>query len=865
MKLQLSPNYLKQHWKFILQLALGLLSILLAVFFIKQEQAELGQVKRVLQEAKIYWLFWGFILIFLFVAVQGLMYQFSFKSVNKKIPFKVGLSLYLKRNFISTFIPAGMVTNVLFFNKEIEDKQGIEKRFIYYASTIFSACSILSSILIIIPSLILLFFMGDLKGDMIYGVIGISVIICLLAFIVISIVKKGFVYHQIIKRLPSLVIIITDLQQQSLNKIQIMKVVLLSFAIEVIGIAHLYIAMGALGITPSLMVAIIGYALVLIILISSPFLRGLGAVELALTYALTLFNYSAVGALSVVLLFRFFEFWSVMILGVIALLFKKDGLFMQLLAPLLLLFLGITNIFSALTPALSYRLKVLRDFIPYDVIEVSNTAVLVIGVILIVSSAALIKGYKNSYYLAMVLASISLVGHFFKGIDYEEAILAALTILVLAYQRKTYYIKSIPLQALKWENALILIASVLIYGTIGFYLLDVRHFNINFTFVESIVNTFKSFVLLDENLKPLTSLGRYFLYSINMLGIASILHFVWLLFRKLKIKAKIDTSEAIIAKQLVRSYGNSSMDYFKTYEDKEFYFFEYGEGFISYKTTSSFAVVLENPVLKDFTPEVFIKKINQFERAMLSQNLNVIYYRIPESSIGIYEALNKKTLLLGEDAYVNLETFTLDGGDAKALRNAVNKIVKSGFIFKVNKAPQNDAFLQQLRQVSDSWLKDMERTELGFSQGYFREGELKNQTILSVENTEGKIMAFLNIIEDSVPGELNFDLMRKTDDAPHGVMDFLFVEMMQNYKELGYRTLCLGMVPLSGIDEPENIAEQVLKLAYERIKLFSHYKSLRFFKEKFKPYWIKVYAAYDTDLDLVNLSKVLSKVMKVKI
>ncbi len=862
MKYLLQFQRITKHWKLILQFSLGVFSVLLAIFFIKQEQTELRQVKLILLQANTLWLIAGVILVLLFVVVQGWMYQYSFKAIQKEIPLKVGILLYLKRNFISVFIPAGTITNVLFFNKDIKEKQGIEKTYIYYASTLFSICSVASSIIIVIPAIVLLVLKNGLKEDMVFGILGLIIIISLLIYLGISIVNKGLVFRQIEKRLPDLARIINDLKQHSINKIQLLKVLLFSCVIEIIGIAHLYITMGALGLPPSLLVAIIGYALVLIILLSSPFLRGIGAIELALTYALTLFNYNAVAALSVVFLFRFFEFWSVMVLGIFAILLKKDGLFMQLLAPILLLFLGIINILSALTPALVSRLKLLKDFIPYDVIEVSNTAVLVIGIIMMFTAVTLIKGYKNSYYLAVFLATLSLIGHVFKGIDYEEASLAFLTITVLIYQRKLYYIKSIPLQYLKWENGIILMVSVLCYGVIGFYILDVRHFNIAFSLNNSIIQTIKSFFLLDGNLIPITSFGRYFINSINLLGISSILYFFWLAYKRLHESTLVNSADREKAIQMVNSFGNSSMDYFKTYADKQFYFFKNGEGFISYKTTKSYAVALENPVMKAVSLKKYVAGIKEFEAAMLLKNLNAIYYRIPESNIDVFETLGKKKLLLGEDAFVNLDTFTLEGGDAKSLRNAINKLQRSGFSFKINHAPQADSFLQQLAFVSDSWLKDMDRKELWFSQGVFNEDELKQQTILTIENTEGKIVAFLNIIDSSVDGQVNFDLMRKTANAPSGAMDFLFAEMMQYYKTQNYKTINLGMVPFSGIEKPDSITERALKLAYEKIKQFAHYKSLRFFKEKFNPYWIKVYVIYDTDLDLVNLTTVLSKVMK---
>ena len=157
----------------------------------------------------------------------------------------------------------------------------------------------------------------------------------------------------------------------------------------------------------------------------------------------------------------------------------------------------------------------------------------------------------------------------------------------------------------------------------------------------------------------------------------------------------------------------------------------------------------------------------------------------------------------------------------------------------------------------------MERSELGFSQGIFYPAELKGQTVLTVENVEGKIFAFLNLIPGS-KGELNFDLIRKSGDATNGTMDFMFISMIQYYREKGFSTFNLGMVPLSGIDEPNNFPERAMKLAYEKMKQFGHYKNLRSFKEKFNPVWVRIYVAYDSDLDLVNLPTILNKVMQVK-
>ncbi len=167
-----------------------------------------------------------------------------------------------------------------------------------------------------------------------------------------------------------------------------------------------------------------------------------------------------------------------------------------------------------------------------------------------------------------------------------------------------------------------------------------------------------------------------------------------------------------------------------------------------------------------------------------------------------------------------------------------------------------------MKSVSDGWLADMERSELVFSQGLFDEKELKSQVVLSLENAEGKVVGFVNLIPHYIQGEANFDLMRKTEVAPNGTMDFLFVYMFQYLKENGFTRCNMGMVPMSGIDAPRNMQERLIKLAYNRIQAFSHYRSLRDFKDKFDPTWQMMYLAYSAPFDLIYLPSALETVVK---
>jgi len=281
------------------------------------------------------------------------------------------------------------------------------------------------------------------------------------------------------------------------------------------------------------------------------------------------------------------------------------------------------------------------------------------------------------------------------------------------------------------------------------------------------------------------------------------------------------------------------------------------EGFIAYRLTGNFAVVLECPV----TPKESMKAcVLAFDKYCFESGLKSLYYRVPEEYLTAFP--NKKKLFLGQEGIMDLTTFTLEGGARKSIRNALKKVTEKGFHSKIYTAPISDGLLQKLKAVSDEWLADTDRTEIVFSQGMFIWEELKQQTIITVENAEEKIVAFLNIIPDYAKGEGTYDLIRKTADAPNGVIDFITVEMFNHLKREGYTSVNLGFAPLSGIADPQNFPERSMKFAYEKIRSFSHYKGLREFKEKFSPVWYNKYLVYDQDYDLLKVPSVLANVIK---
>ncbi len=852
---------IRENRKLVLQFILTFLFIAIGVWFFRHEQAELHEVKDNLLKSSWAYVAAGIAVTLLYILLQGLMYRLAFATVGEKVPVASSVLLFLKRNFISIFIPAGGVTSLAFFSGEIE-KQGISKTKIHFASSIYAFTGILSVIVVAIPIFIYALIRGITGSGEIYGIAAMIVVVSALFMAYQSLVGKKFLYRMAIKFFPSMEVFLGDLISHTIDIRKLISTILISVLIDICCVVCVYIAMLALNFHPSILYAMLGYLTTVISLFISPFMRGLGVVEVSLSFMLTRFGYTGIEAVAITFLYRFFEFWLPLILGALGFLVKINKLLMRIIPAVLIFVLGIIDIISAATPALHERVQRLEDFIPLDAMAASNFLVFVAGAFMLLSAVFMLKGLRSAWWIALFLSIVSFVGHLTKAIDYEEATVALLVISMLVYSRKEYYIKGNPrMHSIGIQTAVYSIFAVMIYGIVGFYFLDKRHFGIDFDTWQSIRYTARNFFLLGgSDLVPLSRFAKDFLISINISGFLSLTFLFYTIIRPYISKTEGDPEGFEKAKALVDKYGQSGLDYFKTYSDKLIFAPDGYDFFLAYRTAGNFAVVLENPVAEDMVQVKLC--ITLFDKYCYENSLKSIYFRVPEESLPLYKDLSKKNLFLGQEGVVDLNTFTLDGGKNKALRNAINKVVDQGYTSKVLTPPIKDGVLQKLKAVSDDWLISMDRSEIIFSQGMFVWNELKEQTIITVENAEEKVVAFLNIVPDYSVGEGTYDLIRKTDDAPGGVVDFILIELFKFLKSQSYSKVNLGFAPMSGLDDSRTFPERSMKFAYEKIKSFSHYKGLRNYKEKFFPEWRNKYLVYSDDFDLLQIPAVLTKVIK---
>ncbi len=324
-----SIPFVRENSKLIAQFFLTALFFALGIWFLKHERAELVEVKTTLLTSQWEWVVLGIIVTGLYIALQGLMYVASFSSIQCKVRLRDTISLFLKRNLISVFLPAGGVSSLAFFTGPLE-KKGISRTQIHYASTLYAFVGILSVILVAIPVFILLLLKGNSSASEWLALVALFLVMGFLLLIYRMLIMKKRFYRFVLTHFPALELLIEDLRSNKVLLGKFLLTVLFSVIIEFTGIFHVYIAMKALHINPSLYAATLGYIISVIFMMVSPFLRGLGAIEVSMSLILVRFGFSNVEAISITFLYRFFEFWLPLASGVVSFLMQINKLLMRI-------------------------------------------------------------------------------------------------------------------------------------------------------------------------------------------------------------------------------------------------------------------------------------------------------------------------------------------------------------------------------------------------------------------------------------------------------------------------------------------------------------------------------------------------------
>lgn len=490
-------------------------------------------------------------------------------------------------------------------------------------------------------------------------------------------------------------------------------------------------------------------------------------------------------------------------------------------------FAGIVMMFSSVIPGFNHEL--VSTLIPEKIVNIAHLIASLIGVLCLLLAMGLRRRLFSAWVISVILLLAGSLFSLLRGLHWIEAlILLTIAILLINFRRSFYRKSRLIVMPFSLKFFVICFCTIALFvWVILFIYQDVPYSH----------TLWWQFELDSRAPRALrAALGSFVLLSSVML--------FWIFRTTLPILNKPDEEQLKKAYQIVlaskQPEGGLAMS-----GDKSLLFNESESSFIMYARRNRSMVALYDPI-GDSRERVEL--IWAFRDLCDQHNLRPVFYQVKAANLPFYMDIGLRPVKLGEEALVNLKEFDLASKDNKDLRYTWNRGQRDGLSLVFY--PPGTAPIDELKVVSDMWLKNKHAKEKRFSLGAFSESYLNNFTIAAIK-FEDRIIAFVNLLETEQSYSASIDLMRVVQDIPKLTMEFLMVGLVLHYQEKGFKYFSLGMVPLAGMQRRRGapLIQRLGSLVFRHGGRFYNFQGLRHFKEKFATHWEPRYMAVPVGLD----------------
>jgi phosphatidylglycerol lysyltransferase len=504
---------------------------------------------------------------------------------------------------------------------------------------------------------------------------------------------------------------------------------------------------------------------------------------------------------------------------------------------------GAVSVVAASLPEVERRHEMLARFVPLAGIEVAHLAGTGLGVAMLLLAHGLISRLRSAHSMSCVLLAAAIAVCFLKGPNYEEALLLTGIFIVLWAARDEFYRQgSIATKrfAPAWIAAIVVVlAAAVLLGLVSH----------------------QAPAGADRYLWPL-GLGadapRWW-RSIVVVAAALAAFAAWKLWIA-RHSAAVPIDFDLQKIRVVLAQATHSSSNLVLLSDKRLLWSASRNSFLMYQLSGRSWIAMGGPV---GDPAEDRELVWSFTEMVDRNGGRPVFYQVSDTSLTAYVDMGLTLTRLGEAARVPLEDFSLEGSRRGDLRESHARSVRDGASFEVIPRAAVPRILNDLRRVSDGWLKDTGATEKAFSLGSFSESYVANFDC-AVVRIDSRIVAFTNLWGAPAGAEVGIDLLR-FDAASKDAMDYLLIETILWARQQNWQWLNLGMTPLEGLEK------QALAPLWHRLGhlIFSHgenfynFQALRQYKEKFDPDWQARYIAcrggwFDLPAGVLDATRLIS-------
>ena len=516
---------------------------------------------------------------------------------------------------------------------------------------------------------------------------------------------------------------------------------------------------------------------------------------------------------------------------------------------------GLTDIAYGMARGWRHRLHPLVGLLP-GAIAAASAATVVSGILLLLLAHALRRRKRRAWRAALALLALSVVLHAVKLEVFAVAMSLALLLSLIAYRAE---FRALGDPRTRWRAVrafLVLAAASLAVGVLMVFLLRHRVVGGPPSLWSSVQEVLTGLVGLNGPLTFFDDRVTDFEGAVLLgLGLMTAVTSIYLALRSPEPRPELtDADEAAMRSLLGRS--PDSLGYFNLRRDKSVVWSDSGKAAVAYRVVSGVMLASGDP-LGD--PEAWPGAISNFlAEAELHAWTPAVIGCSERAGTSWCRPTGFSALELGDEAVVDVATFSLEGRPMRNVRQMVKRIERAGYTTEVLRAGSvSEGERRRALVDADAWRGT--ETERGFSMALGRLVDpVDPDCVFVVARQDGVMRAFLQFVPWGPEG-MSLDLMRRDRTAEAGVNELLIVDALRSCPQLGVNRVSLNFAAFrSTLERGERLGAGPSVRAWRTVLLFAsrwfQIESLYRFNAKFQPTWVPRFIVYPAARDLPRIA-----------
>ena len=518
-----------------------------------------------------------------------------------------------------------------------------------------------------------------------------------------------------------------------------------------------------------------------------------------------------------------------------------------------LLFLdGLINVISTTAPPLRNRLHEVLTYLPLGVAQSAAVVAAIAGIALIMLARGIRRGQRRAWYAAQITLAITTVAHVARAASLTSSFVAAALLLFLVVQRKHFTAQTDRSSAVSVLPRLALIGiTAVVAATVGLEAAARNHPLWELPSWPTVLGACAERLVGIYVITIPDRLSDFVDPTLLVIGITLLVSVLYVFTRPVvdrRLSSSVTGPERRLveyrAREIVRRHGRGTLDYFALRDDKQFFFLR--DSLVAYAVYGGIALVSPDPIGPEAERADVLAAFRTFAE---SHGWSVAVMAAGADWLPIYHAAGLHSIYMGDEAIVDVPTFSLEGGKMKGLRQACSRLARHGYTVEFCDPATIDP--AQITGVLD--LVTMLRRgedERGFSMMLGRLFDPKDKGLLMtiVRGPDGRPAAACQFVPSPAINGFSLDLMRRDPgEHPNGLIDYALCSTIDHLRERGAEGLSLNFSAFRSVldgERGEGTWTRVERWTLMRLSGVLPIATLWTFNAKYQPRWLPRHVVY---------------------